>query len=104
MKHVLNLPTQTGFVWRVKKDKKEVATGRTWPIFEWSERALHSREYVLQEFWQVFVDDRPVHRHAINTHANVLSKAVFSHGQYLWMGRRRKVGGFTICGMHVDLH
>ena len=27
-----------------------------------------------------------------------------SDGQDQWMGRRRKLGGFKICGMHVDLH
>ena len=25
-------------------------------------------------------------------------------GQYLRMDRRREMGGFKICGMHVDLH
>ena len=37
-----------------------------------------AREDVLNEFGQIFVEDRPVHRDAINILANVQSKAVFS--------------------------
>ena len=37
------------------------------------------REYVLNEFWQIFVRDRPLHGDAINIHANVQSNTVFSN-------------------------
>ena len=68
-----------GFVSRVKKDKMEVATGRTWPNFEWSLRALHTRDYVPKDFGQKFVDDRPFESDVINKHAHVQSKAGFSY-------------------------
>ena len=49
-----------GFVWRVTKDKIEVAMGGTWTKFEWRSKAVAlEREYVLREFWALFVDDRP---------------------------------------------
>ena len=64
---------------REKKDQMDVVTRRTWPNYERSKRTWHTREYVLNEFWQIFVDDRPVHRDAINFHANVQPKAVFSY-------------------------
>ena len=70
---------ECGFVWRVKKDKMEVAMERTWTYFEWGPSALHMKGYALKEFWQKFVDDRPFHSDAINKHANVQSKAVFSY-------------------------
>ena len=47
----------------------DVATGKTETSSEW-------REYYLNEYWQIFVDDRSVSRDAINSHANVLPKAV----------------------------
>ena len=32
----------------VERDELGVPAGRTWPIFEWSERALHTKEYMLK--------------------------------------------------------
>ena len=66
-------------VWWEEKDQMDFVTGRIWPNYEWSKRAWHTRDYVLNEFCQIFVDDRHVHRDAINIHANVQSKAVFSY-------------------------
>ena len=57
----------------------EVATGRTWTSYEWSQGAWHAREHVLNEYLQIFVVDRPVSNNAINSHAHVQSRVVFSH-------------------------
>ena len=79
----------------------EVATERTWTNFELGPSALHMREYALKEFWQTFVDDRPFHSDAINKHAHVQSKAVFSYAVTVMdkiCGRRRKMGRFKIRG------
>ena len=71
--------TGRGFIWRDKKDKMEVATGRTWTDREGDPRTLQLREYLLREFWAIFVDDRPLHSDTLYKHANVQSKAVFSY-------------------------
>ena len=66
-------------IWRrTEKERMDVATGRTWTSYGWSQR-WHAREYLLNEYWQIFVDDRLVPRDAINSHANVQPKAVFSY-------------------------
>ena len=44
--------------WRAMKTQFDIKTGRTWPNLEPSERAKNTREYVLRQFWQTFVDDR----------------------------------------------
>ena len=49
--------------------KREVVTGRTWTSNEWSQG---------NEYWQIFVDDRPVPRDATDWQANAQPKAVFS--------------------------
>ena len=95
--------------WRAEKEKMEVATGRTWTRYGWSQGAWHAREYVLNECWQIFVNDRLVSRDAINSHAHVQSKAVFSHvmtvmDKICGWGRRTKIGGILICSLFVDLH
>ena len=53
-------------------------TGGTLPNPEWSNRGRHTREDVLNEFWQISVDDRSVRRESIDTHKNALSKSLFS--------------------------
>ena len=68
--------------WRAKKD--------IWTRYGWSQGAWHAREYVLNEYWQIFVGDRPVSRDAINSHAHVQSKAVFSYA----MTVMDKIGGW----------
>ena len=51
---------------------------------EWHNRAGRKREHVLTEFWQFFVDDKPVHRYAIDIHAPLKLKAVlFSYAMSL---------------------
>ena len=64
--------------WTTKKKRMEVATGTTWTCHEWSQGAWHAREYILKQYWQVFVNDRPIPIDAINLHANAQPKAVFS--------------------------
>ena len=58
--------------WRAKKGQFDVMTVRTWPHPESSNRAKLTREYVLNECWQIFVNDRPVRREAMHTPSNAL--------------------------------
>ena len=87
--------------WRAEKVQFKVMTGRAWPNPECSKRGRHTREYVFDECWQIFVDDRLVH-------TNAQSKTVFSHASTVmdnidgW--EEENMGGIQICGMHVDLH
>ena len=53
-------------------------TGRMWPNLELSERVQNTREYVLRQFWQIFVEDRLLLRDATLTHTHVQPKLVFS--------------------------
>ena len=64
--------------WRTEKEKMDVATGRAWTSYELSCGAWHARERILNEYWQIFVNDRPVPRDATDLQANVQPKAVFS--------------------------
>ena len=80
--------------------KLELATGKALPDFEWSQRAWQTREYVRNEFLQIFVDDRLVYRDA-TAESRVLQRHG-SDGQNLWMGRR--MCGFSICGMYAEMH
>ena len=66
-------------VWRAKKDQLDVTTRRIWPGRQWSKRGRHTREYVLNDFWHTFVDDRPFFAEARITETNTQSKAVFSY-------------------------
>ena len=74
-------PKSTDFVreWRGRKNKLERASRKPWTEFEYSPRMVKSREDALREFWEIFVDDRPLCRDACSKHANVQSEAVFSH-------------------------
>ena len=54
-------------------------TGRTWPNPESSNRAKYTREHVLSEFWQIFVEDKLVLRETTHTHAHAQPKSAFSH-------------------------
>ena len=92
-----------GFLWRVKKDEMEVATGGTWTQREWGPRTLQLRKY-LRELCAIFVDDRPFHSDSLYKHANVQSKAVFSHAMTAldkilgWIDEERWVGSkFAAC-------
>ena len=40
------------------KAQFDIKTVRMWPNLEPSERAQNTREYVLRQFWQTFVEDR----------------------------------------------
>ena len=39
----------------------------------------YTREYVLSELWQIFVEDSLVRREALHTHMDAQSKSVFYH-------------------------
>ena len=41
-----------------REETKTLKTGRISPNAESSERAKNSREYVLKQFWQAFVEDK----------------------------------------------
>ena len=88
-------------IWRAKKDQMV-------PNHEWSKRGRHKREYVLNEFWKIFVNDRLVRREAKHTHKNAQSNSVFSNAVTVmdktegW--EEDEMGGFKICGVHVELH
>ena len=45
-----------GFMWRVKKDKMEGATGVTWTESEWCPRTLQLREYLLYRHAMTVMD------------------------------------------------
>ena len=59
---------------------------------------MQLREYTLREFWEISVGDRPFCRDACFKHANVHSKAVFSHAMttmdviYGWEDAEKRVG------------
>ena len=94
--HVIGQPAESTsadyeLMWRVKKDKMEVATGVTWTESEWGPRALQLRGYLLRDFWAIFVDDRPFHSDSLYRHVNVQSKGVFFHA----MTVMDKVRGWT---------
>ena len=65
--------------WRTKKVKMDVATSRTWTSYEWCCGAWHAREHILNEYRQIFVDDRLVPRDASDLQATAQPKAVFSY-------------------------
>ena len=44
--------------WEATKTQFDEKTWRTWPNPEQSETARFTREYVLRQFWQTFLDDR----------------------------------------------
>ena len=93
---------------RAKKGQFDVLTLRIWSNHESSNRDKCTRGYVLSELWQIFVEDSLVRREAFHTHTNAQSKSVFSHAMTvvdkIEERGRRNIGGFEICGMHVDLH
>ena len=78
----------------------DVATGRTWTSYGWSQETWRAREYALTEYWQIFVDDKLVPRDAINSHANVQPKAVFSCAMTVmdkicgWREEQQWIGSF----------
>ena len=83
-----------GFVWRVEK------TNWKWQLEELGrssngvKRAWHTTEHKLKAFWQVFVDDRPFESDAINKHAHIQSKAVFSYAMTVMDSMMKKRSGW----------
>ena len=73
------IPMWTEIWWRTKKEKMDVATGRTWTSFEWRGMRgnIHIYRYILEEYWQIFVHDGLVPRGATDLQASAQPKAVF---------------------------
>ena len=65
--------------WKRRKHKMEKASRRTWAEHEYSPRAMQLRENTLNEFWEIFVDDRPFQADAMFRQINVQSKASLSY-------------------------
>ena len=67
------IPPLTTEAWEERKVLCEERTGRVSPHAELSERAKCTRQYVLRQFWQSFVDDRLDLENAIQTNAEFSS-------------------------------
>ena len=52
------IPPLTMEAWKAEKIHFDERTGRTWPNAQLSARAWFTRENVLKQLWQSFVDDR----------------------------------------------
>ena len=101
-------PEERTTKWLVRKDQLDVKIGRTWERLNWSQDALSARNFILNEFWHIFVHDWTVERDAFNTHANAHSKSVFSFAltlmdNVLVWGRERKWIG-TRCAACMWIH
>ena len=85
----------------------EKASRRPWIKYEHKPRAMQLREYTLEEFWAIFVDDRPFGAGAFYRQVNVQSKAVFSHAMTLmdrireWEDEERWVGSKFAARMRI---
>ena len=82
----------------------EKASRRSWTECENSPRTIELIEYVLREFWEIFVDGRPSCRDACFKHAKVQPKAVFSCAMAImdaiqgWQDEEKRVGSkFAAC-------
>ena len=68
----------------------------------------HARECILNECWQIFVDDRRIPQYAINSRANVQPKAVFSYAMTVmdkicgWEDEQKTVVSLFAACMWID--
>ena len=75
-------------------------TDRTWERHNWSQEALGSRKFILNEFWHIFVHDSLIPRNEVNTHANAQPTSVFSIALTVmdtilgWEEERKWIGSF----------
>ena len=90
--------------WKRRKHKMEKASRSPWTENAISPRTKQSREYVLREFWESFLDERPFNADTFFSHVNVQSKAVFSHPMTImdeiqvWEDEEKRVGfKFAAC-------
>ena len=73
----------------------------------WSQEALGSRKFILNEFWHIFVHDWPIPRSAVNTHANAQPKSVSPFAPTLmdkilgWEEERQWVGSLFVACMWI---
>ena len=70
-----------------------------WTEHEKSPGTMQNFSFTLKEFWEIFVDDRPIGADTMFKHVNVRSKAVFSCGMMDkmngWEDEGRWVGSTT---------
>ena len=94
---------QEGMFWKLVREDvigEPAECTSAWTESEWGPRTLQLREYLMREFWAIFLDDRPFHCGSLYWHANVQPKTVFScsmtvmdkiHGwedEEKWMGSK----------------
>ena len=58
--------------WKRRKHKMEKASREPWIEYEHNPRAMQLREYTLKEFWEIFVDDRPLRTESSPSYAMTL--------------------------------
>ena len=85
--------------WKALFDER---TGRTWPSARLSARTRFTKEYVLKQFWESFVDDKFDLDNAIQTKAEFSCATAVMDKIEGW--EEEKLGWVQICGKHVDLH
>ena len=61
-----------------RKDELDMFTDRTWERHDWSQEALGSRKFILNEIWHIFAHDSLIPRNEVNTHTPMLSPQVYS--------------------------
>ena len=61
----------------------EKASREPWIEYEHNPKAMQLTECTLEDFWEIFVDDRPFEAGSSNSQVNVQSKAVFSYAHDL---------------------
>ena len=95
------IPPLTSAAWEDKKILFDEKTGSIWPNAELSERGKYTREHVLRQCWQSFVDDR------LNLEKAIQTKAEFSFAiavmdkiggwrEEIWIGSRFAACTWTI--------
>ena len=98
----MKLLSLTSEDWREMKTQFDIKTGRTWSNLAPNERTKITGTYVLKQFGQTFVDDRLDVGNATHTLKINVFLRYGSDGQNRRL-RRRRLGGFQIRIMPVDL-
>ena len=80
--------------WEEKRILVDEKTGRVWPNAELSEGVELTRDYVVRQFWQSFLEDKFELGNAIQTKAERQDRRL----------GRRKLGRIQIRSKHVDIY
>ena len=90
--------------WKRRKNKMEKISRSFSTANENTPRAVQLREYILEEFWDIFVNDGLLGAEALIRHVHVQSEAVFSYAMTMmdkiegWEEEERRVGSeFATC-------